>query len=76
MSCFKQLRLNSILMLELFIHTSFRGRLCFVVKGDLIISFDNPLAFHSEIVPGRPENVRVFLIGSNVEKFCDTSLPK
>ena len=49
-SCFKQLPLNSNLILELFIHTSFGARLLFALYGGLMFSFDNPLDYHFEIV--------------------------
>ena len=61
LSCFKQLPLNSNFIQELFIHTSFGEGLLFDVKGDVNISFENPLDSHSEIVSGRPENVEIVL---------------
>ena len=76
LSCFKQLSLNFILILELFIHTSFVEILWFTVKGGLLFSFDSPLDYNSAILFGRSEKfVRVLWIGWNINKFCDPSLP-
>ena len=55
------LYVNLILMLELFMHTSFRERLLFNAKGGSVFSFDNPLDFYSEIMSGRPENIVIVL---------------
>ena len=48
--CFKKLTLNSSFILELFIHTGFRERHLFDVKGGVNFSLDNTLDFHMEIV--------------------------
>ena len=61
LSCFKQLLLNSSLILELFNHTSFKERLLFDVKASLNFSFENPLDSYSEIMSGRPENLVMLL---------------
>ena len=77
LSCLKQLPLNSILILELFIYASFGESLSFSAKRGLFFSFDNPLDSQSAILFGRPENVVIVLfIGWNTKKFCDPSLPK
>ena len=42
-------------------HDSFRERLLFDAQGGINFSFDNPLDYHSVIVPVRPENVVIIL---------------
>ena len=61
LSCFRQLPLNSNLILELFIHTNFGERHLFDVKREVNFSFDNLLDSHSEIMSGRLENVVMVL---------------
>ena len=55
-SFFKQLSLNSNLILELLIYISFGQTLTFAVYAHLNCSFDNPLDFHFEVVSIIPEN--------------------
>ena len=74
LSCFRQLPLNSNLILELFTHARLEERLWFDVKRGLFFSFDNPLGSHWAFVFGRTKNiVKVVKVGWNIKKFCDPS---
>ena len=75
MSCFKQPCLNSTLILELFVHTSFGEKLWFTRRHNF--SVGDPLVSHSAIVSKRPvKAVRVLLIGWNIKKFWEPPLTK